>query len=116
MLVLVVDLDVHAEHLAAFTDAIEKNAASTFNDEPGCRFFSVSRSAENPLHFTFYEIYDDAEAFARHRQTAHFARWRSAADTCVVKGSQKNRMSELMFAHGGGDLGAGIKNDTNAGH
>jgi quinol monooxygenase YgiN len=100
MLALIVDLDVHAAHLNQFLDAIEENSLRTFEDEPGCRFFSVSRSAEDPLHFTFYEIYADADAFAQHRNTPHFAQWRAAADVCVVKGSQVNKMTDLLFLRG----------------
>lgn len=40
--------------------------------EPGTQLFQVHRSLENPSHFLFYEVFDDAEAYEAHQQTPHF--------------------------------------------
>jgi quinol monooxygenase YgiN len=32
----------------------------------------VHRSLENPAHFLFYEVFDDAAAYEAHQQTPHF--------------------------------------------
>src|ERR1700744_5679091 len=40
--------------------------------EPGVKLFIVHRAVENPSHFLFYELFDDADAFAAHQQTEHF--------------------------------------------
>lgn len=40
--------------------------------EPGVKLFLVHRGVENPAQFLFYELFDDAAAFAAHQQTAHF--------------------------------------------
>jgi quinol monooxygenase YgiN len=40
--------------------------------EPGVKLFLVHRALENPAQFLFYELFEDAAAFAEHQQTAHF--------------------------------------------
>jgi quinol monooxygenase YgiN len=40
--------------------------------EPGVRLFLVHRGVENRAQFMFYELFDDATAFAAHQQTDHF--------------------------------------------
>ena len=62
MISLVVRLDVLPERLEEFTEAITRNATSTFGDEPGCLRFDVCRSQSDPHHFVFYEIYRDEAA------------------------------------------------------
>ena len=40
--------------------------------EPGVKLFLVHQGSENPSQFLFYELFDDADAFAAHQQTDHF--------------------------------------------
>ena len=40
--------------------------------EAGVNLFLVHRALENRAQFLFYELFDDAAAFAAHQQTAHF--------------------------------------------
>jgi quinol monooxygenase YgiN len=47
----------------------------------------------------FYELYEDQAAIDAHRAAPHFAKWRAAADRCVVKGSQVNTLSTQLFHH-----------------
>ncbi len=99
MLALVVSLNVHADRLDDFLAAIEENAARTFHDEAGCRYFDVVQDTRDPLHFLFYELYDDEAAIAAHRAAPHFAKWREAAARCVVEGSQVNTICAQRFHH-----------------
>ncbi|MBU6207945.1 MAG: antibiotic biosynthesis monooxygenase [Alphaproteobacteria bacterium] len=101
MIALIVKLDVHPEHLAAFLDAISEQAERSFNDEPGCLYFDVTQNRTNPASFIFYEVYQDDAALDAHRNTPHFARWREAADLYVVKGSQVNIVRDLLHHHQG---------------
>ena len=100
MIALIVSLDVQPERLDQFLAAIKENAERTFNDESGCRYFDVTRDTKNPMHFVFYELYDDESAIEAHRKAPHFAKWREAADVCLVKGSQINTLCKQLFHHG----------------
>lgn len=99
MIALIVRLEVHPEHLDQFLAAIEENAARSFHDEPGCRYFDVTQDTTRPTHFMFYELYDDEAAIEAHRKAPHFAKWREAADVCVIKGSQVNTFCRQLFHH-----------------
>jgi quinol monooxygenase YgiN len=99
MIALIVNLDVYPERLEQFISAMQENASRTFTDEPGCRYFDVTQDTKNPTHFIFYEVYDDEAAVDAHRRASHFAKWREAADVCVVKGSQVNTLCTPLFHH-----------------
>lgn len=99
MIALIVRLDVHPDRLEQFLSAIEENAERTFNDEPACRYFDVTQDASNPTHFMFYELYDDDAAIEAHRRAPHYAKWREAANVCVVPGSQVNTVCKQLFHH-----------------
>jgi quinol monooxygenase YgiN len=53
--------------LAAIRKLTESSRA-----EPGNRFYQPNRDPENPRVFFFYEIYDDADAYRAHGESAHF--------------------------------------------
>jgi len=101
MIALVVTLDVVPGRLEEFTAAIGTNAERSFTDEPGCLYFDVVQSLDDDHRFVFYELYADEEAVAAHRAAPHFAQWRTAADRCVVPGSQVNTLGTQRFHHTG---------------
>ena len=100
MLALVVSLQVRPGHRGAFLDAITENAARSFTDEPGCRYFDVTVDSADDHHFLFYELYDDHAALDAHRAAPHFAAWGRAKDEHVVPGSQVNTIAEQVRHHG----------------
>ena len=44
--------------------------------EPGIARFDVVQQADDPTRFVLVEVYRDAQAPARHKETAHYAAWR----------------------------------------
>lgn len=101
MITLSVSLHVQPERHADFVAAITANAERSFTDEPGCLRFDVSQSDADPLHYLFHEVYTDPAALEAHRSAPHFAAWRTAAERCVVPGSQVNTIATLLVSHGG---------------
>lgn len=47
--------------------------AAASRQESGNISYSVARDLEHPQVFTIVEVYEDAEAFTAHRESAHFA-------------------------------------------
>ncbi|MFN0123682.1 MAG: putative quinol monooxygenase [Blastocatellia bacterium] len=82
MFIVTVVYEVPAEHVAVFREAILRNAAASVENEETCRQFDVSFS-ENGQRCFLYEKYDNAEAFAAHRQTAHFHTFFTAVSPLV---------------------------------
>jgi quinol monooxygenase YgiN len=76
--VLLVDLKVKPENVAAFTRKVLENAAAA-RGEPGCRHFDVIVDPQDPTRMMLYEIYDDEKAFQAHQQTPHFKRYLAEA-------------------------------------
>lgn len=77
MLVVHVHVQVKPEHVAAFLEATLANARASVR-EPGIARFDVVQRADDPTRFVLVEVYRDAEAPARHKETPHYAAWRDA--------------------------------------
>jgi quinol monooxygenase YgiN len=76
-----VKLRVKPAERARFLAAIEQDALGSERDEPGCYRFNVLQDEADPNTYYFYEVYEDEAALEAHRATAHYAKWRAAADT-----------------------------------
>lgn len=77
MLIVHVHVHVKPEHVAAFRDASVENDTHSLA-EPGIARFDVVQQTDDPSRFVLIEIYRDPDAPARHKETAHYAKWRDA--------------------------------------
>src|SRR5262245_51158952 len=75
MLIVHVQVHVKAEHVEAFRSATLENAESSIL-EPGVVRFDVIQRADDATRFVLVEIYRTADDPARHKETAHYAKWR----------------------------------------
>jgi quinol monooxygenase YgiN len=75
MLIVHVQVQVKPEFVDAFRDASIENARESVQ-EPGIARFDVIQQADDPARFMLVEIYRDQEASLRHKETAHYAKWR----------------------------------------
>jgi autoinducer 2-degrading protein len=75
MLIVHVHVQVRPEFIAAFQAATLANARASVQ-EPGIARFDVVQQADDPTRFVLVEVYRDAQAPARHKETAHYATWR----------------------------------------
>lgn len=53
--------------------------------EPGCQIFEVTQDAADPTHVILYERYTDEPAYATHRATPHYERFRNWAPPLIVR-------------------------------
>jgi quinol monooxygenase YgiN len=74
MVILLVDIHIKPEHIAAFREATIENARSSAQ-EPGVARFDFVQQNEDPGHFTLIEVYRDESAMAAHKETAHYNTW-----------------------------------------
>ena len=77
MYVVAVTIFVKPQHTKTFIEATLDNARNT-RKEPGNIRFDVSQAEDDPNRFLLYEVYREKEDFAKHQQTEHYARWKSA--------------------------------------
>ena len=75
MLVVHVHVRVLPESIDAFIAASQANARES-RKEPGVVRFDLLQVEGAPDRFLLVEIYRDADAPARHKETAHYATWR----------------------------------------
>jgi len=77
MLIVHVHVQVKADCIDAFRAASLANASASVK-EPGIARFDVCQQADDPTRFVLVEVYRNADAPARHKETAHYAAWRDA--------------------------------------
>jgi quinol monooxygenase YgiN len=75
MLIVHVHVHVKPDHIEAFRAATEENARAS-REEPGIVRFDVIQERERPERFVLIEIYRTEDDPARHKETAHYAKWR----------------------------------------
>lgn len=77
MLVVHVHIHVKPDQIEAFKSATLENARNSVQ-EPGIARFDVLQQNDDPTRFLLVEVYRTADDPARHKETAHYQKWRDA--------------------------------------
>jgi quinol monooxygenase YgiN len=77
MLIVHVHAHVKPEFVEAFRQATIENARHSVQ-EPGIARFDVIQQTDDPARFTLVEVYRTPDDPARHKETAHYQKWRDA--------------------------------------
>ena len=72
-----VHVHVKPDQIEAFKLATIENAQNSLK-EPGIARFDVIQRQDDPAKFILVEVYRTAEDSARHKETAHYPKWRDA--------------------------------------
>ena len=75
MLVVHVFVHVNPDSIDAFKEATLANARNSVQ-EPGIARFDVIQQLDYPSRFLLVEVYRTAADPGRHKETAHYAKWR----------------------------------------
>jgi autoinducer 2-degrading protein len=83
---LIVHVHVHVKPGAeqAFCDASLENARRSVQ-EPGVARFDVVQQREDPTRFVLVEVYRNDDAPARHKETAHYQKWRDLVEPLMAE-------------------------------
>ena len=84
MYVLQVLCRVKEEFINEFMEASRDNARNSVQ-EPGVVRFDFHQQLDDPTRFTIIEVYRDANAPAKHRETAHYLRWRDTVGDMLAE-------------------------------
>lgn len=97
--VLVVHVHVHVvpDQVEAFREASLANARESVK-EPGVARFDVLQQADDPARFILVEVYRDDAAPARHKETAHYQRWRDAVAPMMATPRTSVRLANVFPA------------------
>jgi autoinducer 2-degrading protein len=84
MLIVHVMVHVKSDQVEAFKKATLDNAGNSVQ-EPGVARFDVIQQRDDPTRFVLVEVYRTAAAPAQHKETAHYRRWRDAAESMMAE-------------------------------
>jgi quinol monooxygenase YgiN len=95
MLVVHVHVQVKSEFVEAFKDATIENARRSVQ-EPGIARFDVIQQRDDQSHFVLVEVYRTEADPARHKETAHYARWRDAVAEMMAEPRSSVKYSNVF--------------------
>jgi len=87
MLAVFVYVHVKTDHIDAFKAATIENASNSIN-EPGVARFDFFQDQQDPSRFTLVEVYKTPEDPARHKETAHYQKWRDTVADMMAEPRQ----------------------------
>lgn len=83
MFIVHVFVQVKPGNVKAFKAATAENAKNSLT-EPGVARFDVVQQQDDPTKFVLVEVYRTPEDSAKHKQTAHYAKWRDTVEAMMA--------------------------------
>ena len=83
MIIVQVEVRVKPEFTAAFEAATKENAGHSIK-EPGIARFDFLQDIADPTRYVLTEVYRAADGQAKHRETAHYLKWRQAVEPMMA--------------------------------
>lgn len=96
MQVVFVHVHIKPEHLEQFK-ALTLDNASNSVQEPGVARFDVVQNIEDPTRFVLIEAYRTPDAPAKHKETAHYARWRDGVADMLAEPRSSVKYESLFL-------------------
>lgn len=84
MFIVHVHAHVKPEFVEAFHEATLENARHSVQ-EPGIARFDVIQQLDDPTRFILVEVYRTPEDPARHKETAHYQKWRDTVEEMMAQ-------------------------------
>ncbi len=100
MLIVHVHVHVKPESIESFKEITLKNAENSIK-EPGILQFDLLQQEDDPSRFLIVEVYKNIEATAKHKETAHYAEWRIAAEPMMAEPRSSVKFSNVFPDDGG---------------
>lgn len=103
MLIVAVHVHVKPQCVEAFRQATIENASNSVR-EPGIARFDVIQQSDDPTRFVLMEVYKTHEAPARHKETAHYAKWRDAVADMMAEPRSSVKYTAVFPAEAGWEM------------
>jgi len=84
MFVVIVQAHVKPENVDAFKTATLDNARNSIQ-EPGVSRFDIYQQSDDRTRFALIEMYRSEDAPSKHRETAHYLRWKDSVEDMLVE-------------------------------
>ena len=89
MLVAIINVHIKPEAVDEFKTITNYNASNSLK-EPGVIRFDAYQQSDDSTRFVLVEIYKNEEDPARHRETAHYIRWRDTVANLMAEPRTRN--------------------------
>jgi quinol monooxygenase YgiN len=76
-------MQVTPENIEEFKQICAENAKNSVK-EPGVKRFDVLQQSDDPTRFVLVEAYLDETDLEKHKQTAHYNKWRQVAEKMIL--------------------------------
>ena len=96
MLIVHVHVHVKPESVEAFKQACIENTRESVK-EPGVARFDVVQQADDSTRFVLVEGYRTADAPAKHKETAHYAKWRDTVASMMAEPRTSVKFGEVFW-------------------
>lgn len=95
MLIVHVFVQVKPDCVEAFQAASLENARQSVQ-EPGVARFDVVQQFDDPTRFVLVEVYRWDDAPAKHKETAHYVKWRDAVADMMAEPRRSTKYRNLF--------------------
>ena len=100
MLIVHVHVHVKPESVDAFKAATVENATNSVR-EPGIARFDILQQADDPTRFILVEVYRTADDPGKHKETAHYAKWRDTVAPMMAEPRSSAKFTNVFPADAG---------------
>ena len=102
MLIVHVFVHVKPDQIEAFKKATLENAQNSIQ-EPGIARFDVLQQKNEPARFVLVEVYRTADDPGRHKETAHYQKWRNTVADMMAEPRTSVKYSNVFPDEDGWD-------------
>ena len=95
MLIVHVFVHVKADQVEAFKAATRANARNSIQ-EPGIARFDIIQQQDDPTRFVLVEVYRTPDDPARHKETAHYQKWRETVSEMMAEPRSSIKYSNIF--------------------
>jgi len=102
MLIVHVFVHVKPDKIEAFKEATLENARNSMQ-EPGIARFDCIQQKDEPARFVLVEVYRTADDPGRHKETAHYQKWRDTVADMMAEPRTSVKYSNIFTDEDGWD-------------
>ena len=95
MFIVHVDVHVKPECVEGFKEASLENARNSVQ-EPGIARFDLVQQQDDPARFVLVEVYRRPEDAAKHKDTAHYRKWRDTVADMMAQPRVGRKFNNLF--------------------
>jgi len=95
MFIVHVFVHVKPDRIEEFKQATLENARNSVL-EPGIARFDVVQQLEDPTRFILVEVYRTTEDPARHKETAHYQKWRDTVEDMMAEPRTSMKLTHVF--------------------